>query len=292
MFCSTWRKWRAPLALGLALAGGADAAQAQFYFRPFAYAYRYELPPEEDEAPRFASRRAVARILAREGYRLVGPLGQRGEQVVATGLSQRDGEMRFFIDPYEGEIIHAIRLAPPPGAERPSREDRGFVPQLGGSHPVVKEIGQDRAPPREARKPDGSRIPAPVQAAKPAVAPKPADNKKAPETARAIEPPAATPGKPAEPAAGGGSAAPAESKAEAAKEKASAPVAAAVKTSPASAPRTTAARSTAASSYRAIVPPKATEGVTVVTPATQSTATAHSPAGPKTPQNVALPRTQ
>jgi hypothetical protein len=110
-------KWRKPFALGLALAAfaAADAARAQFYFRPFVHTWRYELPPDDDDmddAPRFASRRAAARILAREGYQLVGPLGRRGDQLVATGVSRRDGEARFFIDPYDGVVIHATPLGP------------------------------------------------------------------------------------------------------------------------------------------------------------------------------------
>lgn len=155
---SAWRKWRAPLALGFALVCGigADAAMAQFYFRPFAYSYRYDLPPpplEDDgfDGPRFASRRAVARILAREGFELIGPLGRRGDQLVATGVSPREGEMRFFIDPFEGVIIRAISLGPPLQADRPQPRDDGFIPPLGGSHPVVKEIGRDRAPANEGR---------------------------------------------------------------------------------------------------------------------------------------------
>ncbi|WP_330084763.1 hypothetical protein [Methylocystis iwaonis] len=152
---STRPKWGTPLALGLALACGfgADAATAQFFFRPFAYSWQYQ-PPLDDEdfgEPRFASRGAVARILAREGFQLVGPLGRRGDQIVATGVSRREGETRFFIDPFEGAILHAVRLGPPPAAERPRPDDNGFVPQLGGSHPVVKEIGKNRAPVDEGR---------------------------------------------------------------------------------------------------------------------------------------------
>ncbi|MBL1256167.1 hypothetical protein [Methylocystis sp. Sn-Cys] len=152
---STWPKWGTPLALGLALACGigADAATAQFFFRPFAYSWSYQPPPDDEDfgEPRFASRGAVARILAREGFQLVGPLGRRGDQIVATGVSRREGETRFFIDPFEGAILHAVRLGPPPAAERPRPDDNGFVPQLGGSHPVVKEIGKNRAPVDEGR---------------------------------------------------------------------------------------------------------------------------------------------
>lgn len=201
---SAWRKWGTPLALGLALAygGGADAAMAQFFFRPFAYSWQYQLPPEDEdfEAPRFASRRSVARILAREGFQLVGPLGRRGDQIVATGVSRREGETRFFIDPFEGVILHAVRVGPPAAAERPRSDENGFVPPLGGSHPVVKEIGKNRAPVDEMR--GNGRIlrlpqPAPAAqqtqrpasgAARPALAPNaPAAAQPVP-TAKSVEP--------------------------------------------------------------------------------------------------------
>ncbi len=97
---SAWPKWPKPLALGFLLAcGAANAATGQFFFQPFFHTWRYELPPNDDDVPRYASRRAVAQILANAGYELVGPLGRRGEQIVATGLSRRDGGMRFYIDP-------------------------------------------------------------------------------------------------------------------------------------------------------------------------------------------------
>jgi len=156
----TRRSWQAQLALGLALACGAapEAAVAQLFFRPFAYTYRYEIPPDDfDEAPRFASRRAVGRILAREGYQLVGPLGQRGEQVIATGVSRREGEMRFFIDPYEGQIIRAIRTAPPPSRDRSPINEGRVIEPLGGSRPVVRDFGGEPAASRAPHRDRGRR---------------------------------------------------------------------------------------------------------------------------------------
>lgn len=399
---SAWRNWRTKLAFGLALASMAgDAAMAQFYFRPFAYSYRYELPPDDDDfdGPRYASRRSVARILSREGFQLVGPLGRRGDQIVATGVSRREGETRFFIDPFEGVILHAVSLGSPPPVERQARRDDDFIPQLGGSHPVVKEIGRDRASPQEdTRAPDRTRraarpapeepaaepvrplrreaarpapqlteptarpsSPAPIAAPaskaaprtpvkpvetakpaepqnKPAELPKPiewakpAEIAKPAEAAKAVEPPkAAEPSKPAEASRVPEKPRPIAEKADAAKPVETAktpatarlaepkkpvdakreptakaeptakteptakpaPVTHAAKSpeapAPAPAPRTTAARSTGGS-HRAIVPPKASEGVTVVTPSTPATSTAHAPAGGKTPQSVAMPK--
>ncbi|WP_442753574.1 hypothetical protein ACNHKD_11230 [Methylocystis sp. JAN1] len=417
---SAWRKWGAPLALGLALACAArDAATAQFYFRPFVQPFRYDLPPpdvEDDfDAPRFASRRAVARILAREGFQLVGPLGRRGDQIVATGVSRREGETRFFIDPFEGVILHAVSTGAPP------RGDDGFVPPLGGSHPVVKEIGRGRAqPPEETREngrirsvarpapqlnapvptpqapsapiaapaPKAAPQPAavkPVETAKPAQpqkpiewakpaeisklgeppeapagppkaaeAPKPPESAKSiaakpmepakpvkaaksteppksvelarpaaiskvPEPSKAIEAPkpvAAKPVEPAKPVAARPAAEPAkpveaakapvtapaiewkkpvEARVEPAAKPAAPPVTEAAKPSAqaarAPAPRATAARSTGGS-HRAIVPPASAESVTVVTPSTPATSTAHSAPGARTPQSVAMPKEQ
>jgi len=355
---TSWRKWRGALALGMGLACLAgDAAMAQLYFRPFAYSYRYELPPDDDdfEGPRFGSRRAVARILAREGYQLVGPLGRRGDQIVATGVSRREGETRFFIDPFEGVILHAVSMGPPPMADRPPRRDDGFIPQLGGSHPVVKEIGRDRAPPEEARgnervrraarpAPEESapeparpqprqaarpaphsaepvaRPPAPAAVAAPPLKPtpvrpaetaktvepqkpiewaRPSEIAKPVETAKPAEPPkAAEAPKAPDAAKAPAPARPAEPKKpiEARVEPPAKPVTQAAKAPeppPASRPappRAIAARSTGLS-HRAIVPPKGSEGVTVVTPSTPGTTTAHSPAGGKTPQSVAMPKT-
>jgi hypothetical protein len=119
------------IALGLTLcAVAATAAQAQFFFQPFSYSYSEQIGPDE-ERPRFATPRAVSRILSRRGFALVSGLGRRGDQVVVTGVSRRDGTFRFFIDPFEGEVIHAVRLAPPdaetppPDTARPTQAARG-----------------------------------------------------------------------------------------------------------------------------------------------------------------------
>lgn len=200
------------LALGLTLAqalilSANETAQAQF-FQPFGYSYRSDLLPDDpydEERPRFATPRAVSRILARRGFELVSGLGRRGDQVVVTGVSRRDGTFRFFIDPYEGEVIHAVRLSPPvadapppfegPGAEAPrdfgrpppdrpvmrrqARPAGGPVP-AGGQPPVVPLAKASPKPATEAAKPP--------EPAKPIEWAKPAEIAKPPEAAKVEAP--------------------------------------------------------------------------------------------------------
>lgn len=155
---------KALLAALLGAIFSAAPASAQLYFRPFfqPFAYTYSDDyPEEDEAPaRHGSRRAVASILAREGFRLVGALGRRGEQIVATGRSRREGDMRFIIDPYEGRIIRGERLGPPPQYDRgPQRNDEAeYVQPLGGSRPVVRELDRDDDAPPARRSRRSARL--------------------------------------------------------------------------------------------------------------------------------------
>lgn len=136
-------------------------AAAQLYFRPFfqpfAYTFGYEQPVEGEAPARYGSRRAVASILAREGFRLVGPLGRRGEQIVATGYSRSEGEMRFIVDPYEGRIIRGARVR--------SEDDRGprrndsaeYVEPLNGSRAVVRELDREDTPRANRRQPSARR---------------------------------------------------------------------------------------------------------------------------------------
>lgn len=205
---SVWRNGRLPLAVGLTLAFGTVApATAQFFFRPYYHTWRYELPPEEDDAPRYASRRAIARIMAREGYELVGPLGRRGDQIVATGVSRRAGQARFFIDPYEGEVLHISRLGPPPPAvdERRAPEERvsprgpmPTEPRTARPAPQPQEKPQ-RTPAETAKIPPAAEInkveaPKPAQAVRPAEVAKPQPPQE-PVKVEAAKPPE----KPAEP---------------------------------------------------------------------------------------------
>ncbi len=139
---------KAVLPFALALAASAAVPQhafAQFFFRPFAYSYRPRIPAEGP--PAFASRRAVASILGRTGYQLVGPLGRRGDQIVATGVSRREGEMRFIIDPYEGRILRAVRLGPPPMYDRGPRYGGDYGPSGGDAYGAPPSTGGAPYPP-------------------------------------------------------------------------------------------------------------------------------------------------
>lgn len=91
-------------------------ATAEVFFRPFGFAFhRPIVEPEPDVSPR-----RIAAILARRGFRLVGPLGYRGQQIVATGVDIRGARERFLVDPYEGEVLSSWRVGPPFAHQGPS----------------------------------------------------------------------------------------------------------------------------------------------------------------------------
>ncbi|MBI1980054.1 MAG: hypothetical protein HYS63_00500 [Methylocystis sp.] len=153
--------WKAGLPFALALAASCAVPQhafAQFFFRPFANAFRYQIPDEGP--PAFASRPAVASILGRAGYQLVGPLGRRGDQIVATGVSRRDGEMRFIIDPYAGRILRAVRLGPPPMYGGGPRDGGDYGPADRDSYESGRRSGE--APYVAGGRRSGSRRPGPA----------------------------------------------------------------------------------------------------------------------------------
>ncbi|GLI93007.1 hypothetical protein [Methylocystis echinoides] len=294
---SLWRSRRLRLAFGLALAcGAAGPASAQF-LQPYFHGYRDDLPPDDDELPRYGSRRAIARILGRAGYALVGPLGRRGDEVVATGVSRRDGQARFFIDPYEGEVLHITRLGPPPPPDE-------RLPQDGPETRRPPAAKSAKIPPADAAapRPDGPRPDAP----RPADAPKPVEAGKAPDSAKPAEPPKVEVARPQPPAPSGDSR-PEPDRMQADKSPAisapamSAPAKSAQKSDAAAAseprpaapaaklpPRPVAARTTGGS-HRAIVPPRPAEGMTVVTPSAPAAATAPA-ASARTPTSVASPK--
>jgi len=85
-----------------------EGTPAQVLLPPYVYAFRRPLV----EPDLYISPKRVAAILAREGYRLAGPLGRRGDQIVAVGVNAEGWRMRFIVDPYEGEVLSSRPLGP------------------------------------------------------------------------------------------------------------------------------------------------------------------------------------
>lgn len=205
----------------LSLAAPATAS-ADFFFRPFGYAFHRPIP---EPAPN-VSPRAIAEILDDEGFRLVGALGRRGDQVVATGVDRRGRYRRFLIDPYEEEILRSWRIEPeavrdaPGFADAPSAayggqprpepyaaprgaQDPLVVPGLGGaeagrpaprsaapSHRAGTSQAHAAARPESA---ETQRIPhsPPSQATKPPARPTPTQSAAPPGHEKAVPKPAA-----------------------------------------------------------------------------------------------------
>ena len=86
----------------------------------------YDAPPEYDadqpitEPQPDISPQRVALILARHGYRLVGPLRDRGDHIVASGVDARGWMEKFIIDPRDGEVVRSWRVEPAFGYDGPS----------------------------------------------------------------------------------------------------------------------------------------------------------------------------
>ena len=163
------RQFLCAAALGAALGGLAGAAsafaQAYGYGGPYdgpppGYGgYRddygpppgYGLPPGyDDQGPRFggrragapfASRRAIAGLLAEHGLRLEGPLDFDGPNIVAIGVDPAGRARRFVIEPYQGEVISARPL--PHLAARPE----GYGPEgMQGDLPPPPAAARSHAP--------------------------------------------------------------------------------------------------------------------------------------------------
>lgn len=280
---SLGRNRRLRLAFGLALACGAAGPACAQFLQPYFHGYRDDLPPDDDELPRYGSRRAIARILGRAGYALVGPLGRRGDEVVATGVSRRDGQARFFIDPYEGEVLHITRLGPPPPQEerlpqdgpetrRPPAAKSAKIPPADAPKPVEAGKAPESAKPTEPPKVEAARPPAPVSG----------DSRPEPDRMQADKSPAMSAPAISGPAVSAPAKSAPKSDAAAASEPRPAAPAAALP------PRPVAARTTGGS-HRAIVPPRPAEGMTVVTPSAPAAATAPA-ASARTPTSVASPK--
>jgi len=124
------------------------------YGAPPGYGPRYD-----DQGPRYggrragapyASRRAIAGLLAERGLRLDGPLDFEGPNIVAIGVDPAGRARRFVIDPYQGEVLAARPL--PHLAARPD----GYGPEgLPGDLPPPPAAARPRTP---AQSPEGQPV--------------------------------------------------------------------------------------------------------------------------------------
>ncbi len=164
------RLWRRPktfvfrmsLASTLALAAltAPGQAAAQGVYPPYGYYPPRPIigaEPESESEPEpepGISRRDVAAILRRDGYRLVGPLQDLGDRIVASGVDALGRMARFVVDPDEGEILRSWPVSPAFGQGGP---DEGFA--VPGPYGPVEEgdLGGYGAPERHvhARRNEG-----------------------------------------------------------------------------------------------------------------------------------------
>ena len=140
-----WMSLASTLALAALIAPGQAAAQG--FYPPYGYyppqpIIRSEPEPEPEPG---ISRRDVAAILARHGYRLVGPLRDHGDRIVVSGVDPGGQMARFVVDPEEGEILRSWPVGPAFGHGGP---DEGFA--VPGPYGPVEE-GDLGAGPREGR---------------------------------------------------------------------------------------------------------------------------------------------
>ena len=119
-----WMSFASTLALAALTAPGQAAAQG--FYPPYGY-----YPPQpmigaepKSEPEPGISRRDVAAILARHGYRLVGPLQDHGDRIVACGVDALGRMAKFVVDPDEGEILRSWPVSPAFGRGGP---DGGFA---------------------------------------------------------------------------------------------------------------------------------------------------------------------
>jgi hypothetical protein len=121
-----WMSLASTLALAALTAPGQAAAQG--FYPPYGYYPPQPIigsePESEPEPEPGISRSDVAAILARHGYRLVGPLQDHGDRIVASGVDARGGMARFVVDPDEGEILRSWPVSPAFGHGGP---DEGFA---------------------------------------------------------------------------------------------------------------------------------------------------------------------
>ena len=195
------------LLLGAALAALAGAvvapgaALAQAYYHPHyggyggygAYDGRADgwgggPPPQARGGAPYASRRAIAELLAEQGYRLLGRLDFQGEDIVATGIDADGRTLRFVIDPYDGAILDAHRMTRQ--SARPEMGPDEIWPDGPRQRPARRP--RDDGPPPAAR-----YDPAPAPYGRAAPEPEPSWERAEPRTPqRPVARPAAEPPEP------------------------------------------------------------------------------------------------
>jgi hypothetical protein len=135
-----WMSLASTLALAALTAPGQAAAQGLYppygYYppQPMIGAEPESEPESEPEPEPGISRRDVAAILARHGYRLVGPLRDHGDRIVACGVDALGRMAKFVVDPDEGEILRSWPVSPAFGHGGP---DGGFA--VPGPYGPVEE---------------------------------------------------------------------------------------------------------------------------------------------------------
>jgi hypothetical protein len=156
------------IALLCALGAAPQSASAQVFFRPFGTVFHERIVAEP---PPYGTRRAIARILSEEGYRLIGPIGERGDEIVATGVDSRGRRMRFLIDPYVGDVVRAWRaggdMRSVPDVARSAEPEREFVERDDGGPHVVHGVGPATPHGRPQSRLDDQRPSPPPRAAPP-----------------------------------------------------------------------------------------------------------------------------
>lgn len=105
-----------------------EPAAGQAFRSPYGYDPYDDYPPRPPvgPGPAFhppALRGFVASVLARRGFRLVGPVRDEGDGLIASGVDASGRRMKFLIDAYEGQVLRSWPIGPadPYGEPGPSR---------------------------------------------------------------------------------------------------------------------------------------------------------------------------
>jgi hypothetical protein len=179
-------------------------AQAQFYFdtwggrfdtplandygRGYDRSYRDDEFDDRDAGP--MSRREVASILSRRGYRVSPSMARNNDVYMVEAVDPSGRRLRLVVDAYDATILRRVDAALPRGVARRDdmdswRDDEeGFGPPRAAPPRVIPGVGPAQRKPAP-KKPTTARVeppapapkattaPAPVPAAPPATAPAP-----------------------------------------------------------------------------------------------------------------------